>query len=61
MWGREDRLTNTGITPAAEGKVVTANDRNGNTDIELQVKHMATPESLTPAQATYVVWVQTAG
>lgn len=60
-WGREDRLTNTGATPAAEGKVTSSNDRNGNTDIEVQVKHMATPQALTPARNAYVVWVQPRG
>ena len=61
LWAREDRLTNTGINPAAEGKVVTSTDRNGNTEIEVEVKHMATPQSLTPAQQSYVVWVQPRG
>jgi hypothetical protein len=60
-WGREDRLTNTGATPAAMGKVITNNDRNNNTDIEVQVKHMAAPQSLTPAKTAYLVWVQPRG
>lgn len=60
-WGREDRLTNTGATPAAMGKVITDNDRNGNTGIEVEVKHMAAPQSLTPAKTAYVVWVQPRG
>lgn len=60
-WGREDRLTNTGAAPAAEGKVMTDNDRNGNTGVEVHVKHMATPQSLTPAKQTYLVWVQPRG
>lgn len=60
-WGREDRLTNTGTAPAAEGKIITDNDRNGNTGIEIEVKHMATPQSLTPAKQTYLVWVQPRG
>jgi hypothetical protein len=60
-WGREDRLTNTGTAPAAEGKIITDNDRNGNTGIEIHVKHMATPQSLTPARQTYLVWVQPRG
>jgi hypothetical protein len=60
-WGREDRLTNTGATPAAMGKVITDNDRNGNTGIDVQVKHMAAPQSLTPAKTAYVVWVQPRG
>ncbi|HEV3037101.1 MAG TPA: hypothetical protein VHA33_04875 [Candidatus Angelobacter sp.] len=60
-YGREDRLTNTGVTPAAMGKVTTSNDRNGNTEVEVQVKHMAAPQSLTPARTTYLVWVQPRG
>lgn len=60
-WGREDRLTNTGVAPAAEGKVTTDSDHNGNTNIEISVKHMATPQSLTPAKQDYLVWVQPRG
>lgn len=60
-WGREDRLTNTGATPAAEGKVITDNDRNGNTGVEVQVKHMASPDALTPPKTAYVVWIQVRG
>jgi len=60
-WGREDKLTNTGVAPAAEGKVTTDKDRNGNTGVEIQVKHMATPQSLTPGKQTYLVWVQPRG
>jgi len=60
-WGREDRLVNTGAAPAAEGKVITDNDRNSNTKIEINVKHMATPQSLTPARQAYLVWVQPRG
>jgi len=60
-WAREDRLTNTGAAPAAEGKVITNNDRNGNTNVEVHVKHMATPQSLTPARQGYLVWVQPRG
>lgn len=60
-WGREDRLNNTGAAPAAEGKISTDNDRNGNTGVDIEVKHMATPQSLTPAKTTYLVWVQARG
>jgi hypothetical protein len=60
-WGREDRLTNTGTAPAAEGKIITDNDRNGNTGVDIQVKHLATPQSLTPPKQTYLVWVQPRG
>jgi hypothetical protein len=60
-WGREDKLTNTGTAPAAEGKIITDNDRNGNTGVNIQVKHMATPQSLTPPRQTYLVWIQPRG
>jgi len=60
-WGREDRLINTGTAPAAEGKVTTNADRNGNTNVEVNVKHMATPQKLTPAKQDYLVWVQPRG
>ena len=60
-WGREDRLTNTGATPAAMGKVITNNDRNNNTEVDVQVKHMAAPQSLTPGKTTYLVWIEPRG
>ena len=60
-WGREDKLTNTGLAPAAMGKVTTDNDRNGNTGIDVEVKHMAAPQSLTPAKTNYIVWIQPRG
>jgi hypothetical protein len=60
-WGREDRLTNTGVSPAATGKVTTDNDRNGNTSVDVQVKYMAMPQALTPAKNAYLVWVQPRG
>jgi hypothetical protein len=60
-WAREDKLTNTGAAPAAEGKVITSTDRNGNTEVDVRVKHMATPQSLTPAKQSYMVWVQPRG
>ena len=60
-WAREDRLSNTGAAPAAQGKVATHTDRNGNTRIEVQVKHMVSSESLTPSWHSYVVWLAPRG
>ncbi|HET9183931.1 MAG TPA: hypothetical protein VFP59_17510 [Candidatus Angelobacter sp.] len=60
-WSREDRLTNTGLAPAAQGKVITSTDSNGNTVVEVRVQHLATPQSLTPPQQTYLVWVRPRG
>lgn len=60
-WAREDKLENTGVAPAAQGKVVTGTDRNGNTSVEVQVEHLANPQSLKPAKQTYLVWIQPSG
>ncbi len=60
-WSREDRLTNTSLAPAAQGKVITSTDRNGNTEVEVKVEHVARPQSLTPPRQTYLVWVQPRG
>ena len=60
-WAREDKLTNTGVAPAAQGKVITSTDRNGNTSVEVQVEHLANPQSLKPAKQTYLVWIQPSG
>lgn len=60
-WSKEDRLTNTGLAPAAQGKILTSTDSNGNTVVEVRVRHLATPQSLTPPQQTYLVWVRPRG
>ena len=36
-------------------------DKHGNTGVDIEVKHMATPQSLTPGKQTYLVWVQPRG
>lgn len=61
MWRKLDRLVGTGVAPGAEGKVITNVDRNGNTEVEVQVKHLANAGKLTPAKQAYVVWVQGRG
>jgi hypothetical protein len=60
-WAREDKLTNTGVAPAAQGKVITSTDRNGNTSVEVEVEHLANPQSLKPAKEAYLVWIQQSG
>ena len=60
-WGREDRLSNRGLAPAAAGVIVSSNDNNGNTAIDIKVEHMASPQALTPARHYYVVWIQPRG
>jgi hypothetical protein len=47
--------------PAAMGVIHANTDRNGNLSIELEAKHLAPPDRLSPAHSTYVVWVQPSG
>jgi hypothetical protein len=60
-WSREDKLRNTGMDPSAQGTIVTSTDRNGNTEVEVKVKHLAKPQKLVPPRQAYVVWVQPKG
>lgn len=57
-WGRKFPLTTTPVVPAAKGEINAKVDRNGNTDIDLKLEHMAKATSLTPPATTYVVWFQ---
>jgi len=45
--------------PAAEGEAKLSRDDNGNTVVQLKVKHFAPPQRLTPPKAVYVVWLET--
>jgi hypothetical protein len=60
-WSREDKLKNTGMDPSAQGTIVTSTDRNGNTEVEVKVKHLAKPQKLVPPRQAYLVWVQPKG
>lgn len=44
--------------PAAEGSVKFGKAANDNTSIDLEVKHLADPEKLTPSAQVYVVWIR---
>ncbi len=50
---------NSAVVPAAEGMVTIKKGNNNNYNIELNVKHLAEPERLTPPKAVYVVWMET--
>jgi hypothetical protein len=54
-------LTAATSVPAAAATADLTHDRNGNTIVELRVKHLAKPENLTPAKKVYVVWIQPTG
>lgn len=44
--------------PAAEGKVKLRQTSNGNTEIKLNVKHLAPPARIDATSAVFVVWVR---
>jgi hypothetical protein len=44
--------------PAAQGVATLKHDKNGNLTVDLKVKHLAQPQSLTPPKSTYLVWIQ---
>jgi hypothetical protein len=60
-WAKDDKLTNTGVAPAAQGTVSTGTDKNGNTSVNVKVEHLAQPTSLKPAKQNYLVWIQPSG
>jgi hypothetical protein len=54
-------VTNGQTNPALQGTVKAEIDRNGNAAFELEAKHIAPPQRLTPAKQFYVLWVQVPG
>jgi hypothetical protein len=60
-WAKEYRLTGNPLVPGAAGVVNTDTDRNGNTKIHVDVRHLAKPHALSPPHDSYVVWVQPPG
>lgn len=54
-------VTNTQAVPAAQGRVDTNLDQNGNTNLNIHVKHLAEPTAIAPGANAYVVWVQPSG
>ncbi len=51
-------MTPASTQPAAQGTAVLKHDKNGNLTVDLKVKHLAKPDSLTPPKSTYIVWIQ---
>lgn len=54
-----ERLSTSSSLPAAEGSLLCDKAANGNTGINLKVKHLANPDRLTPPATVYVVWTKT--
>jgi hypothetical protein len=44
--------------PAAEGSVKVGEGEDGNTKVEVEVKHLAPAEQVAPGATTYVVWAK---
>lgn len=51
-------LTAASLVPSASGEVNTGTDHNGNTKVDLKVKHLAKPGRLTPPKVGYVIWIK---
>lgn len=51
-------LTSTAQNPAAKGQVETRRTENQNTEVKLEVEHMAPPQKVAPDATVYVVWAQ---
>lgn len=56
--GPGSRMNASPIVPAAEGHAKFGKAPNGNTSIDLSVKHLADPQKLTPPANNYVVWLR---
>ena len=55
--GRELRMTSSPDVPGAQGVATVTTTDDGNTKIDLVVKHLAPPESVNSGATVYVVWV----
>jgi hypothetical protein len=44
--------------PAAKGEAKITTDDNNNTRVELDIRHLAPPQNLTPPKSAYVVWAE---
>ncbi len=54
-------MTNSGIDPAAEGKIRISRDGNDNVSVLVQVEHLAPPAEVAAGATTYVLWIRPAG
>ncbi len=54
-------MTSASSSPAAQGSVHVNPAANGNTDVLVEVKHLAPPGKTEQGAMTYVVWAQPRG
>jgi hypothetical protein len=55
------RMVASGDVPAAQGPVKAKSTHNGNTALEVEVRHLALPERVNAGATTYVVWARGLG
>lgn len=55
------RMVSSADVPAASGTVKASLTDNGNTALEVEVRHLARPELVQPGATTYVVWARAPG
>lgn len=55
------QMTASSLVPAAQGHVESEMGENGNTNLRIQVSHLAHPGMLQDGATTYVVWIQPSG
>jgi len=60
--GKNYPMTADPSVPAASGTVHAQRDKqNGNTKLDIKVKNLARPSTLTPPATNYIVWVRPNG
>ena len=59
--GKKILMNSAQEVPAAHGLIHAKTTDNGNTQVDIKVRALAQPSALTPAQGTYVVWIQPPG
>ena len=60
-WAKNYHMSATKIVPGAAAEVNVEKEKNGNVQVEVNVKHLAKPGLLTPPANSYVVWFQQQG
>lgn len=45
-------------TPGAQATITVKTGANGNTALDIKAQNLAAPDSLTPAENAYVVWIE---
>lgn len=55
------RMTTSNDVPGAQGTIKSSRAGNGNTALEIEVKHLAAPERVEAGATTYIVWARALG